>query len=192
MVVPSLMPTEPEVKGVWFVTARRLVLRDHGEAMLRSIAGAMPDPQVLLEPLASAWYHEDHFRDAMRAHMTVLAHHDTEVFVRFIEECTVLGVNTFFRILLRITSPAFLMRKMPSLSRQYRRNDWVCTVEADDRQAVVTWTGVPYLSDRIYRLYMVAMTVKCCELCTGHRPHCEVLTHGADHATMRVIYRPAA
>jgi hypothetical protein len=184
------MAREPEVKGVWFVTARRLVLRDFGEATLQAIAREMPQPEVLLEPLPSSWYHEDHFRDALRAHMQVLALHDTAIFLQFIEACTVLGVNTFFRILLRVTSPAFLMRKMPSLSRQYRRNDWTCTVEADDRQALVRWTDVPYLSDRNYRLYMIAMTVKCCELCTGRRPRCEILAHGPDHATMQVTYWP--
>lgn len=182
------MPREPEVKGVWFVTARRLVLRDHGEEKLQAIAREMQQPEVLLEALPSFWYHEDVFRDALRAHMQVLARHDTATFVAFIEACTVLGINTFFRIMLRITSPAFLMRKMPQLSRQYRRNDWVCTVEADDSQAMVTWNGVPYLSDRNYRLYMVAMTVKCCELCTGRRPRCDIVAHGADHATMQVTY----
>jgi hypothetical protein len=186
------MAQEPQVKGVWFVTARRLVLRDHGEDTLQAIARAMSKPEVLLEPMPSTWYHEDHFQDALHAHMLVLARQDTRVFAEFIEACTVLGVNTFFRILLRITSPAFLMRKMPSLSRQYRRNDWTCTVTADEQQATMTWTGVPYLADRVYRLYMVAMVVKCCELCTGRRPRCQIVSHGADHATLEVVYAPAA
>ncbi|HEY6463626.1 MAG TPA: hypothetical protein VIY73_25835, partial [Polyangiaceae bacterium] len=71
------MAQEPQVKGVWFVTARRLVLRDHGEDTLQAIARAMSKPEVLLEPMPSTWYHEDHFQDALHVHMLVLARQDT-------------------------------------------------------------------------------------------------------------------
>jgi hypothetical protein len=184
------MGVDPVVKGVWFVTARRHILQDHGETKLGAVARAMREDcrAALLEPLASSWYPEDIFQDALRAVMVELAHHDTLAFSNFIEACTVLGVNTFFRVLLRITSPAFLMRKMPALSRQYRRNDWECEVDADDRRAVLRWTRVPYLADRTYRLYMVAMLVKCTEMCTGRRPRCDVVAHGPDHATVQVVY----
>ena len=178
------------VKGVWFVTARRHLLEVHGEPALQSVARAMKPEhsRVLLEPLASEWYPEDVFEDALRAVMEAHAHHDPDVFNEFIEACTVLGVNTFFRILLRITSPAFLMRKMPGLSRQYRRNDWVCDVEADDQRAVLLWHNVPYLRHRTYRLYCVAMLAKCSELCTGKRPTILTLGHGEDWLRLQVVY----
>ena len=124
----------------------------------------------------------------MRAVMEAHAHHDPDVFNAFIEACTVLGVNTFFRILLRITSPAFLMRKMPGLSRQYRRNDWVCEVDADEHRAVLWWKNVPYLHNRTYRLYCVAMLAKCSELCTGKRPSINTLGHGDDWIKLQVVY----
>lgn len=178
------------VKGVWFVTARRHLLDVHGDPALGAVTRAMkPDhAKVLLEPLASQWYSEDVFQDAMRAVMEVHAHQDPHVFSEFIEACTVLGVNTFFRVLLRITSPAFLMRKMPGLSRQYRRNDWVCEVEADDHRALIFWRNVPYLSDRNYRLYCVAMLAKCSELCTGKRPKITLDGHGGDWLKLQVVY----
>jgi hypothetical protein len=178
------------VKGVWFVTARRHLLEVHGDPALQAVARAMkPDNGgVLLEPLPSQWYPEDVFQDAMRAVMEVHARHDPELFSQFIEACTVLGVNTFFRVLLRITSPAFLMRKMPGLSRQYRRNAWVCEVEADDVRAVIVWRNVPYLADRNYRLYLVAMMAKCCELCTSKRPTLTIAGHGDDWIDLRVVY----
>lgn len=177
-------------KGVWFVTARRHLLEVHGDAVLQAVARAMkPDnARVLLEGLPSEWYSEDVLEDAMRGVMEAHAHHDPDVFCEFIEACTVLGVNTFFRILLRITSPAFLMRKMPGLSRQYRRNDWICDVEADDRRAVIWWRNVPYLRHRTYRLYCVAMMMKCSELCTGKRPSINTLGHGDDWIKLQVVY----
>jgi hypothetical protein len=178
------------VKGVWFVTARRHLLEVHGQGVLEAVARAMKtdNGRVLLEPLASEWYPEDLFQDAMHAVMQAHAHHDPDVFCKFIEACTVLGVNTFFRILLRITSPAFLMRKMPGLSRQYRRNDWVCDVEADEHRALLHWRNVPYLSDRTYRLYVTSMLGKCAELCTGERPSVVTLGHGDDWIRLQVVY----
>jgi hypothetical protein len=185
------MAETPLVKGVWFVTARRHLLEEHGTTKLADVARAMKEPHrtALLEAMPSTWYPEDVFQDALHAVMQEVAHHDVLVFSNFIEACTVLGVNTFFRVLLRITSPAFLMRQMPALGRQYRKNDWKCVVEADERRAILRWSGCSYLADRAYRLYVVAMLVKCAELCTGQRPRCDVLEHGQDSATVQVVYR---
>ena len=185
------MAEPPLVKGVWFVTARRHLLEEHGATKLAEVARSMADAHrtALLEPMASTWYPEDAFQDALHAVMQEVAHHDLLAFSNFIEACTVLGVNTFFRVLLRITSPAFLMRQMPALGRQYRKNDWECEVQADERRAVLRWRACPYLADRTYRLYVVAMLVKCSELCTGKRPQCDVLAHGRDSMTVQVVYR---
>ncbi len=178
------------VKGVWFVTARRHLLETHGASKLHAVARAMkPDHgAILLEPLASEWYSEDVFYDAMQAVHHVHAQLDTRVFCEFIEACTVLGVNSFFRVLLRITSPAYLLRQMPAMSLVYRRNDWICEVDAGDERATLTWRGCPYLVHRVYRLYCGAMIVKCVELCSGKRPAVEVAAHGPDWMTVRVQY----
>ena len=184
----------PEVKGVWFVTARRHILKDHGEAKLHAVARALAEPNraAILEPIASAWYHEDVFKDTLRAVMQEIAQHDGRAFSEFIEQCTVLGVHSFFRVLLKITSVAFLMRKMPALSKQYRRNDSTCTVEADEARATLVWTDMPYFGDRNYRLYAVAMLAKTAELCTGARPRTEILAHGPDTLTVQVTYGDGA
>jgi hypothetical protein len=180
----------PLVKGVWFVTTKRYVLETYDEGMLAAIARAVPEENrgALLDPLPSAWYHEDVFQQALRAVMEVVAHHDPAVFGDFIEACTVLGVNMFFRVMLRITSPAFLMRNMPTMFRQYRRNDWHCEAQADERHAVLTWRGCPYLADRTYRYFLVAVLLKCTELCSGQRPKVDILAHGPDSVTTRVLF----
>jgi len=184
------MTRAPEVKGVWFVTARRYILQRYGEAKLHAVSRAAADgnESAILEPLASAWYHEDVFQDMMRAVMSEICANDPHTFAQFLEECTVLGVNTFFRILLRITSVSFLMRKMPGLSKQYRRNDSICTVEADDRRALLKWERFPYFDDRNYRIFLISQLVKTAELCTGARPKGEVLEHGPDTLTAQVTY----
>jgi hypothetical protein len=184
------MPVEPLVKGVWFVTARRYLVESHGASTLHDVARSMKEVHrpMLLEPLPSEWYPEDAFQDALSAVMLKLARQDMHRFAEFIEGCTVLGVNLFLRILLTITSPSFLMRKMPVLSRQYRQNDWECIVDAQEHAATLEWRGCPYLADRNYRMYMVAMLVKCTELCTKRRPTIEVVGHGKDWIKLKVLY----
>jgi hypothetical protein len=184
------MAVAAQVKGVWFVTAKRHLVETHGASKLHAIARAMKREHgaILLEPLASEWYSEDVFHDAMRAVHHVHAQLDTRVFCEFIEACTVLGVHSFFRILLRITSPAYLLQKMPVITAQYRRNDWTCVVEADEERATITYRNCPYVADRIYRLYATAMIAKVVELCSGQRPAIEVADHGPDWMTMAVQY----
>ena len=184
------MPVGAQVKGVWFVTAKRHVLESLGASTLHAIARAMnPDHQaILLEPLPSLWYPEEVLQDALQAVYHVHAQLDARVFSEFIEACTVLGVHSFFRVLLRISSPAYLLRQMPAISLQYRRNDWVCEVDAGAQSATLTWRKCPYLADRVYRLYCAAMISKCVELCTGKRPTVDVVGHGADWMTLRVQY----
>jgi hypothetical protein len=185
------MAQAPEVKGVWFLTARRHIVAVHGDAKLHAVARALSETTrpMLLEPMPSAWYGEDVFREMMSAVMTELCRGDTLAFSTFMEECTVLGVNTFFRILLRITSVEFLMRKMPTLSKQYRRNDSICTVDANETRAVLRWENFPFFDDRNYRLFTLATLIKTAEMCTGARPKGDVIEHTRDTMTVQVIYR---
>jgi hypothetical protein len=180
----------PLVKGVWFVTARRYILEQHGEAELHAVAACMHQDHraILLEPMASTWYHEDALSDAFHGVMREIARDDPREFARFIEDCTVLGVNAFFRILLRMTSAAFLLRKMPVLTRQYRRNDWTTEVHADDHHASIRYGNCPYLDDSLYRLYAQALLVKVCELGSGKRPRCEITSHSPTSATFEFDY----
>ena len=181
----------PQVKGVWFVTARRYIVQEFGEAKLHAVSRALAEQTrpLILEPLASAWYHEDVFQEMLRAVMSEIAHGDSVAFSAFIEGSTVLGVNSFFRVLMRITSVKYLMHKMPVLSKQYRRNDSTCTVDASDTRAVLKWTNMPYFGDRNYRLYTVAMLAKTAELCTNTRPKVAVLEYGDDRFSVQVTYR---
>jgi hypothetical protein len=184
------MAQTPEVKGVWFLTARRHIVSAYGEEKLHAVARALSDETRahLLEPMASAWYAEEIFQEMMAAVMSELCHGDTLAFSTFMEACTELGVNTFFRILLRITSIEFLMRKMPTLSKQYRRNDSICTVETNDERALLHWKNFPYFDDRNYRALTVATLIKTAELCTGARPKGDVIEHTRDTMTVQVIY----
>lgn len=180
------------VKGAFFVTAHRHLVENHGASALHAIARAMQkdNRHALLEPLPSHWYAEDVFLDAMKAVNVVHAQLDARVFCQFIEQCTVLGVHSFFRVLLRVTSPAYMLRQMPVMMRQFRRNDWTCEVDADDQRALITYGNCPYLTHRLYRIYGMAMVSQCVELCSSTKPAVELEEHGPDWMRIRVQYVP--
>jgi hypothetical protein len=177
--VDGLAKTAPQVdlvKGVWFVTCRRYILERYGDVELHAMAARMRQENraAIIEGLASTWYPEEAFGDALNAFMVEIAKGDPRAFSDAMEDCTVLGINTFFRILLRATSIPFVLRKIPVLSLQYRRNDWKCEVVADAHQATVHWTNCPYLADPNYRLFCAAMLRKTCEISSGKRPECSI------------------
>ena len=178
------------IKGVWFVTARRHVLESQGASALHAIAGGMrpENRHAMLEPLSSEWYAEEVFQDSLHAVHDVHAKLDTRVFDKFLEDCTVLGINAFFRVLLRASSPAYLLRQMPAVGRQYRRNAWVCEVDAGEERGTIAWRNVPYLADRVYRHCAIVTTVQCLQVCTGVRPRAEIVDQGADFMTVGLSY----
>src|SRR5687768_9331729 len=96
-----------EVKGAWFVAARAW-LEERG--CLDSAAAALtPDVRtVLLEAIPAAWYPEKTLQQAMAGVRTVVAP-TPDQFVEAMDECTVIGTSRFFRAMLRVASPAFVL-----------------------------------------------------------------------------------
>jgi hypothetical protein len=184
---------EPMVKGVWFVTARRQLLADHGDAMLARVAERMGEDHAdaLLAPVTSAWYDEVTFQHAMAAVSEVTCEGDGERFVEFIEACTVHGINHFLRIILSLTSPAYLLAKMPVFWARHRKNNGKLEVEVGDRCARLLYTEFPFFDDRPYRLMVRAILRKTVEVSSGIRPDVTVRDFGRDRLLVEVFYRGA-
>lgn len=181
---------EPLVKGVWFVTARRYIVEEDGEAALAAVAAHMPEDErrVLTEALASEWFPEPVLQRALEAVQQELTGHDDVRYLAFIEGCTELGVNTFFRVLLRIASPAFLMRQMPAAWATHRRNGGTVDVDADDKGARLHYAGFPFWADRNYRVSTEGVLRKVTELCTGVSPRVREVAYGSDWFDVEVAY----
>ena len=181
---------EPLVKGVWFVTARRHLVERHGEEALAAVSRRMPGDErhAIEEPLASRWYPEPVFQRALEAVQTGLTFHDDERFRAFIEASTELGVNTFLRIVLEITTPTFLFRNMPTFWAMHRKGNGTLEVDADLRRARLRCTHFPFFGDPNYRLFVLGVLTRVTELATGARPRARVVSHSKDSLEVEVIY----
>jgi hypothetical protein len=181
---------EPRAKGVWFVTARRQLLDTHGEDGLRRVATCMGEDHAyaLLEPLASAWYPETSFQRAMAAVADEVCGSDPERFVDFIEACTVQGINRFLRIILSMTSPAYVLTKMPVFWARHRQHNGRLDVEIAGRRARLSYVGFPFFADRNYRLCVRGMLRKTLQVSSGVRPEVTVRDYATDRLLVEVYF----
>ena len=181
---------DPQAKGVWFATARRQVLAEHGEGALGRIALRMGDEhaQAMLEPIVSAWYPETTFQRAMSAVFEETCSGDSERFVEFIESCTVLGINRFLRFVLALSSPAYLLGKMPVLWARHRLHNGKLRVDVGERSARLAYTEFPFFDDRNYRLFVRGVLRKSVEVTSGHRPEVTVRDYGKDRLLVDVHF----
>jgi hypothetical protein len=185
------MPPRPpsEVKGVWFVTARRLLASKHPGAVAEMVRLVDADLRsALTDPLPSSWYPEEALRQMLTAMNRVVANGDKDVFLRLMEEATDLGIQHFFRILVRIGSPAFVLKRVPTMWRQIRRGAGKVEVEADDRRATLRYTEFPWFSDPLYRLMTLGSLAAVVRLCAGRDANLAIVDHGPDWLTVRIEY----
>jgi hypothetical protein len=181
---------EPQAKGVWFVTARRQVADTHGEETVKRVAARMGEEHAhaMLEPTADAWYPETSFQRAMAAVADELCDGDPERFVEFIEACTVQGINRFLRIILSMTSPAYVLAKMPVFWARHRQHNGRLHVEIGEQRARLDYTGFPFFADRNYRLFVRGVLRKTLEVASGARPEVTVRDYAADRLHVDVYF----
>ena len=147
-----------EVKGIWFDSARTFVLRRHGpDVLARLVAELPPEIQpVLRDPIAAEWYPEEclaHMLAAVRRQLTDGSQSD---FMRLLEEITIDGVGRFFRLVLSLSSPTFVLKKVPVLWGRMRRGQGRVEVEVRDAVVQVRYADFPWFDDENYRLMTLA------------------------------------
>jgi hypothetical protein len=182
---------QSEVKGLWFVVARRYILDRYGPELPGKMADLVAPElrSAILDPLRSAWYPEACLQESMRAFDELVTHGDRKRLVAHFEECTLNGVHRFFQALLRLTSPDFLLRKTPVLWNYVRRNQGSLTVEADEQRAFIRYVDFPYFDDIRYRLLALGTLRPLATLCGGTNPKAEEVGYGRDWLTVEVRYR---
>lgn len=144
---------ESEVRGVWFVTAASYCDKQFGSTALKAITEQMPAPhrRALLYPDGNFWYPESMMQTSIAAMERVLAQGDAERFTSIIEGCTEEGVGLAFRVFLRVTTPAFVIRQIPFMWRQIRRGRGKVEVSPGVAKASVRYSDFPYFDDSRYR-----------------------------------------
>jgi hypothetical protein len=182
------MPPVPpsEVKGAWFVTARRYVLRDHGQAVFARYVASAPEAsrEALEDPVVSHWYPETVMRDALEAFFRIVAHRDADQFTAAIERCTVLGTHWFLQILVSAATPRYLIRLLPTALRTIRRGPVRMEVDVRERSATLRFSDHPNADHPCYRLATPAIMRAVLRLCVG--PTGQAALVSSDATTQRV------
>lgn len=161
------MPSE--VKGAWFVTARRYVLEEHGQDEFDAYVEAAREESrdALRDPLASDWYPETVMRDALEAFHRVVCREDDQRFSAAMEACAVLGTHWFLQMLVSVTTPGYFLRLLPTALRQVRRGPVRMTVDARDGSATLRFVDHPFADHAQYRLATPAILRAMLRLCVG-------------------------
>ncbi len=143
-----------EVKGAYFCTARAYVEDVHGHDRLKRLVASMPVAHraVMADPLPSSWYPEEALRDALEAFHEVVAEGDDQRFGEMMEECVRRGTHRFFRALLAITSPSFLLRSYPAVVSVLRRGPSRVQIEPRERDTLVRHVDLPFADDPRYQI----------------------------------------
>lgn len=177
-----------EVKGAWFVAARAW-LDDRGA--LEATAQVLPRDvrTALLEPIPASWYPEELLQEALRGLRENVVP-DAAGFVDAMDGCTVIGTSRFFRAMLRVASPGFVLRQVPTMWRHIRRGDANVAVKLHDDKAQIAYSGFPYFSDENYRLLTEGSLRALVRTCTGRDPKVALLRSTADSLNVEVRWNP--
>jgi hypothetical protein len=180
-----------EVKGVWFATAKRYMAERFGVAILDEVAAGMGERHraAILAPLASHWYPEESLQQGMSSMSRVLAGGDPARLEAVLEACTDVGINHFFRALIRLGSPPTVLRKVPTMWNVIRRGEAVVTVDANDERALVRYERFPYFADPNYRILTVASLRTLVRICAAREPHVDITAYEKDALSVTITWR---
>lgn len=170
-----------EIKGSAFVTLLRWAAVER-PAAVPAFFDALPptDREPVRSALPSTHHPEALHQRVLGAAFTAFAAGDLAAYEAMIGECTLLGVQTFARLVLGFTSPAFLVRRLPALWGVLRRGPATLTVDQAGRESVLHYRQFPFFDDRLYRHYFRALLRAVVTPTLGHAPRVELLGHGAD------------
>lgn len=179
-----------EVKGAWFVAARAwLESRGSLEATARALK---PDArEALLQPIPAAWYPEPVLQASLTALRDVVAPERAQ-FVAAMDACTAIGISRFFRALLRVASPGFVLRQVPTMWRHIRRGDGHVAVEAGDGRGTIRYSQFPYFADDNYRLLTEGSLRAVVRTCTGREPRVALVRATNDALEVEILWRVTA
>lgn len=185
--MPSLAPNE--VKGSWFVSARRLIASENPDSLpelLRNIDA--PYREALSDPLASRWYPEEALQQLFVAIHRVLAKGDRDEFARLMERTTEMGIRHFFRFLVRLSTPSFVLRQVPNIWKQIRRGPGKVVVDIGEGAGVIRYSDFPYFADPLYRALTKASLRALMRVCTSREVEVRIDDQGSDWLTLSIVY----
>jgi hypothetical protein len=162
------LETVSEVKGIMIGTLRRYILEEHGEKVFERYVACAPEEtrDAIREPLLSRWYPEVVMRDAVEACYRAVCNGSDTLFSHAMERGATLGTHWFFRMLVSVTTPRYLVRLMPTALRQMRRGSVKLDMDVRDSDATLRVTGHPFADHPLYRLATPAILGGLVRICT--------------------------
>jgi hypothetical protein len=182
------MGSRHEVKGAWFVTTHAYVTESHGRPRLDAVAERLP-PDVrptLIDPIASQWYPEEHLQALLHALMDELARGDHDRFLQEIRGASEQGIHRFFRALVRLSSPSFILRQAPTTWKVLRRGPGTMASHPVPDGTVIHYRAFPFYDDEHYRLMTLGTVGALVELSTGSPVPVTITRHTHDELDMHV------
>ena len=171
-----------EVKGSAFVTVARWLQHAGDPDAVARYLDALDDTARIpvRDATAGQWYPESIHVTVLHAVFDVLAHRDIPRFERIIADCTTLGVQTFAKLVLSMSSPTFVLRRCPTLWSVLRRGPSSVAVDQDGAHSVLHYRDFPFFDDVLYRHYIRALLGALVRPSLGREPAVEIVAHGPD------------
>lgn len=178
---------DSEVKGLWFASTRAYLHGEGGDALLETLAAQMyRHADVLREPVVGAWYPEAALHELLESlwHWTG---RDRVAFVDHTAGATHQGVGKFFKILISLGSPNFVLRKVPVMWGRLRRGDTAeIEVEPGPVETLVSYRRFPWFRHEVYQLMTLGSLRGVVEMSTGRTPQLELVDAGLEHVSVLV------
>ena len=154
---------------MWFLTAKRAAIRRQGAEVWDAVVAGLPEKYrgAMADPMASEWYPEELFALMLERLESIVAEGDPARLATFLEEGTIEGISRFFRSVLGLATPAFVLRRLPALWKLVRRGAGAVSVEADATRATVRYSGNPFWDDARYRVLTTCTLRALLRMCTG-------------------------
>ncbi len=177
---------------MWFVAARDYARDLHGQVVVDRLVAGSPPPyrDIYASPISSAWYPEAAFEQGLIVIYDVMTEGNDLMFERIMEGCTEHGIHRLFRMLLRASSPSFVLRRVPTMWCQVRRGAGHVDVEQRiDGETQITYSELPWFHNPLYRMLTVASLRALVRCCTGESPRIEVQSHTRSTLSLNIRYR---
>jgi hypothetical protein len=173
---------DSEVKGIWFVSMRAWLDQHVREEQRRELVASLSPPfrGAFAEPLVSEWYPEAMLEEALLATYEVVAVRDRARFLSIMEACTEIGVNRFFRLLLRLSTLSFVAKLVPTMWKQIRRGRGDVKVAIEGDQARIEYSDFPRFVDPLYELMTIGSLRALVRISTGREPVVEVVARNPE------------
>ena len=183
--------TDHEVRGVWFVSAREEVLDLFGEGAFEVLVASLParHQHTLIDADPSKWYPEDALQACLQGLRLRAAGEPTIGFGALLERCTERGIGRFFSAVIRLTSPRFVLDRVPMMWNRIRRGSGSVSVEHEDATTtMLSYRDFPYFADPIYEELTVCSLRALVRTCTGRDPDVTVVRSTDDALDVRVVH----